>query len=157
MSISGSAGPEDPADSARAALARLTAEDRTVLADLLRRIDEHDGPFGEWVTGNPDGTLCMPWSRHAPIVTETVAFVIGKQLPVTGFDWRAWEEGQRTIRLPDLKKVRTRTAQECRQYLTLIVRAERFEEGTLTMVFENRVMQTLLRRMIQLIDSLSET
>jgi hypothetical protein len=128
----------------------LNAEDRAALDDLIRRADQHEGAFGEFVTENRDGTLCLPWSRNVPVVDETVQFLIAKQLLISGFDWPGWEAGIATVQGGDPAALANCTAQECAQYLTLLVRAERFADGTLARSFENGLMQTLLRRVSQL-------
>jgi hypothetical protein len=128
----------------------MTADDREGLAELLRRIGDHEGAFGEIVTHNPDGTSCLPWSRNAPIIDETVRFLLDKHLQVPGFDWGGWEAGRLAIQRCDQAALATCTDQECLQYLTLLVRAERFTEGTLARSFDNGLMQTLLRRLSQL-------
>jgi len=128
---------------------QMTAEDHAALLELMRRADEHEGPFGEFVTTNPDGTLCLPWSRNVPVVDDVVRFLYEKNLQVAGFDWGAWRAGLEKIQRGDQAALANCTARECLQYLTLLVRAERFSEGTLVRAFENGQMQTLLRKVSQ--------
>ncbi|WP_227983763.1 DUF6508 domain-containing protein [Nocardia spumae] len=137
------------AGSADAALVRLTAHDRGVLTELVRRADTHEGPFGETVTSNPDGTPCPPRSRHAAIVDDVRRYLIDRQLLLTHFDWGAWADGHRTIQRRDRATLASCTAQQCLQYLTLLVRADRFTEGTLRSGFETGLMQALLHRLHQ--------
>jgi hypothetical protein len=134
----------------------MTAGDRAALLDLLLRADAHQGPFGETVTTNADGTLCLPWSRHAAIVDEVVRFVVEKDLLAVGFEWTAWEAGRQAVQRGDRAALANFTAQECSQYLTLLVRADRFNEGMLVGAFENGQMQTLLRQMCQYAEPLPE-
>lgn len=130
--------------------AMLSAEDCAVLDDLIRRADQHVGAFDETVTDNPDGTLCLPWSRDVPVVDETVRFLAASPLLLPGFDWQRWEAGWEVVQGGDPAALANCAAQECAQYLTLLVRAERFTAGTLARSFENGLMQALLRRSSQL-------
>lgn len=127
----------------------MTAEDHAALLDLMRRVDDHEGPFGEIVTTHPDGTPCLPYSRNAAIVEETAGFLTQKNLQAAGFDWRGWETGRQAVQAGDSSALANCTAQECLQYLTLLVRAERFTEGTLARAFSHGLMQALLRQVSQ--------
>ena len=127
-------------------LGMLNAEDRAVLDDLIRRAGQHEGAFNEIVTNNPDGTLCLPWSRNVPLVDDTFRFLAASPLMLPGFDWSGWEAGWAVVQGSAPAALANCTAQECAQYLTLLVRAERFTEGTLARSFENGLMQALLRR-----------
>lgn len=135
---------------------KMTAEDYAALLDLLRRADAHEGGFGEVVTSNPDGTPCMPWSRNAAIVDDVVRFLTRMDLQIAGFDWRAWEPGWQAVQRDDQAALANCTPQECLRYLTLLVRAERFTEGTLARAFERGQMQTLLRKVSQYAEPLPE-
>jgi hypothetical protein len=122
-------------ESAEAALARLTAHDRGVLTDLVCRVDK--------------AASGAAWSRKAPLVDEVVRFLVDRHLLLTHFNWGAWEEGQQVIQRRDRAVLATCTAQQCLQYLTLLVRADRFTEGTLASAFESGLMQALLHRLHQ--------
>ncbi|PSR61386.1 hypothetical protein C8259_20320 [Nocardia nova] len=122
-------------ESAEAALARLTAHDRGVLTDLVCRVDK--------------AASGAAWSRKAPLVDEVVRFLVDRHLLLTHFNWGAWEEGQHAIQRRDRAALATCTAQQCLQYLTLLVRADRFTEGTLASAFESGLMQALLHRLHQ--------
>lgn len=122
-------------ESAEAALARLTAHDRGVLTDLVCRVDK--------------AASGSAWSRKAPLVDEVVRFLVDRHLLLTHFNWGAWEEGQHAIQRRDRAALATCTAQQCLQYLTLLVRADRFTEGTLASAFESGLMQALLHRLHQ--------
>ncbi|OXR41167.1 hypothetical protein B7C42_06763 [Nocardia cerradoensis] len=124
-------------ESAEAALARLTAHDRGVLTDLVCRVDKA-----------ASGTTAAR-SRKAPVLDEVVRFLVDRQLLLTHFNWGAWEEGQQAIQRRDRATLATCTAQQCLQYLTLLVRADRFTEGTLASAFESGLMQALLHRLHQ--------
>ncbi|MFF0501319.1 DUF6508 domain-containing protein [Nocardia aobensis] len=125
-------------ESAEAALARLTAHDRGVLTDLVCRVDKA-----------ASGTAPAARSRKAPVLDEVVRFLVDRHLLLTHFNWGAWEEGQQTIQRRDRATLATCTAQQCLQYLTLLVRADRFTEGTLASAFESGLMQALLHRLHQ--------
>jgi hypothetical protein len=113
-------------ESAEAALARLTAHDRGVLTDLVCRVDKA-----------ASGTAAAARSRKAPVLDEVVRFLVDRHLLLTHFNWGAWEEGQHAIQRRDRAALATCTAQQCLQYLTLLVRADRFTEGTLASAFES--------------------
>ncbi|NKY54002.1 DUF6508 domain-containing protein [Nocardia vermiculata] len=134
-------------ESADAALGGLTAHDRGVLTELVCRVDKHEGSFGEKVTDRPGGS--PPWARKDRIIDEIVRFLVDKHLLLTHFNWGSWEEGQQVIARGDRPVLAAASPQECLQYLTLLVRADRFTEGTLTSAFETGLMQTLLHRLHQ--------
>ncbi|NKY87214.1 DUF6508 domain-containing protein [Nocardia veterana] len=136
-------------ESAEAALARLTAHDRGTLTELIRRVDKHRGSFGELVTRNPDGTPCPPWTRKDPLVDEVVRFLVDRHLLLSHFPWGTWEAGRTVVQRRDRAALAACSAQHCLQYLTLLVRADRFTEGTLTAAFDAGLMQALLHRLHQ--------
>ncbi len=120
-------------ESAEAALARLTAHDRSVLTELVCKIDKHR----------------TTWSAKDALIDEVVRFLVDRRLLLSHFNWGAWEEGRQAIERRDRAALASSPAQQCLQYLTLLIRAERFTEGMLASAFEGGLMQTLLHRLHQ--------
>ncbi|MEV5652540.1 DUF6508 domain-containing protein [Nocardia sp. NPDC052254] len=120
-------------DSAEAALARLTAHDRSVLTELVCKVDKHRAI----------------WRAKDPLADEVIRFLVDRRLLLSHFNWGAWEEGRQAVERRDRAALASSPAQQCLQYLTLLIRAERFSEGMLISAFETGLMQALLHRLHQ--------
>jgi len=118
---------------------------------LFRLIVEIEGSssFGEMRGGdkNPDGTINMPDINSAKIVDDffDVSHKIGI-IPI--FDWTSWSEGKEIIndRETDYSKLDTVTL--CK-LLTVIIRADRFNDGFLVSCFKNGIILKILNGLKQ--------
>lgn len=128
-------------------LARLTEVDRSALAALVEQVAAQDGPFGEMVFRNQDGSLAMPYARTDPLVHEVVRYFADRSLLLQSFDWMEWEAGRNVVQARDAATIGNSSAQDCLQYLTMLVRADRFTEGALMSFFDSGLMLVLLRRL----------
>ena len=120
-------------------------------AKLFRLIAEIERTtsFGEMEGGdkNRDGSMTMPYVNPTKVVDDflKISYEIGI-IPV--FDWTSWSEGRELIndRKTDYSKLNTVTL--CK-LLTVIIRADRFNEGFLVSCFENGIILKILKGLKQ--------
>lgn len=83
----------------------------------------------------------MPYAVHAKITSEFVKSFYDLGLQVN-FDWMKWPEGFELLKLNDFKDCDLLTLQKL---LTLIIRRERFVEGSLISAFKSGVIVEILK------------
>lgn len=108
--------------------------------------------FGEMVVTDPrTGNLTMP---HYLFCKDADAFIktcyeCGWIL--TGFDWPSWQDTPEAINLRDNPDTITNaTPDQIAKLLTVLIRQERFSDGTLAGAFESGLLGAILRRTVVL-------
>ncbi|HMP31548.1 MAG TPA: DUF6508 domain-containing protein [Saprospiraceae bacterium] len=114
------------------------------LFDLLPEIEAAES-FGTLKSGQvqQDDTISFPYWEASDLVDKALQQIFDlKLMPV--FDWAAWDEGKSLLKNPtfDCTSLNTRTL--CK-LLTVIIRADRYNEGFLVTNFENGVMLKIIR------------
>lgn len=122
-----------------------------VLAPFADRIGEPDFEFGAWGGGDrlPNGTLSMPYHELAA-GGEALIAACGAWLQV-GFDWSNWartEEGKGLMEDPTA--LARATPEQIARVLTLLIRANRFNEGQLEWAWRSGLFQRILDRVAAL-------
>lgn len=119
------------------------------IAELLKFVPVLESPqfvAGEWHGGqrDADGIIHMPWfelSRDAAASVET----LGKHGWIFVFDWMSWaEDARRIVETDELERADVLTL---RKLLTLLVRRDRFVEGSLGEAFESGLVLRILYRL----------
>lgn len=139
------------------------------MADLRSRLDalaaftgELESPefeAGRWHPMEPSAqdaaVLTMPWYE---LSDRAGAFVraIGANGWIEPFDWMAWAETPEGKALrEDRAALANATPDQLKRLLTTLVRADRFNEGTLGWAFESGLMAAITRRAATLAAALS--
>lgn len=116
-------------------LKSLSVSDWHRLFDLLPRIQQHEGPFGNVITHLPDGQLILPFWVGVEIVDDFHKLVYDLGL-IVSFNWPGWEEGRSALLDTETDFSGYDVETLCR-FITTIVRADRFNGGFLVRCFEN--------------------
>lgn len=109
------------------------------MAAFLPRLTQPPEKFGAFNVPQrrPDGTLSMPYWTHDELVTEFVEMAYRTGW-VTCRDWPAWAEspeGERMMNDPDM--LTRADIGQLRCLVTLLIRQDRFCDGTLIAAFED--------------------
>jgi len=123
----------------------MTKNDWQPLFDLIPEI-ENTTQFGKMGGGKEkNGVFHMPFWIESPVVSE-FRELAHKLLIIKNFDWQSWEEGRKILTNPsfDFNTVDLETK---RRLITLLVRSDRFNEGTLISAFESGVILRILKAM----------
>jgi hypothetical protein len=101
---------------------------------------------GEWQGGqkDADGVIHMPWFDLSADASAFVA-ALGKGGWIFVFDWMSWaDDARRIVETDELERADLLTL---RRLLTLLVRRDRFVEGSLGAAFESGLVARILRRL----------
>jgi len=114
------------------------------LLDLIPAI-EQAASFGVFLEPEEasDGTLMIRGVDYSDVVDRFVTHSSREEIRII-FDWMAWKEGQDMLDDPALD-LGTLDLVTLRKMVTMIIRAERFSEGTLLIYFENGTVLRLLK------------
>lgn len=129
----------------------LTSEDHATLKDLNRRIQSHQGPWGEIRGGEPDGSgvLEMPYAVHDPLIDEFVSLWYEKDLVIL-FDWSSWQEGRDWYANENDEKYETLDIETALKLLTAVIRNSRFNDGALLDAFESGVFPKIINKLVEI-------
>lgn len=122
------------------------------LLDLRRRTLEHAGPWGTW----SDAGAVMPRMAPDPLVTAFLDFWSSHDLVVT-FDWPHWQEGRDWYRSAGDREYGALDVSTALKLLTVVIRADRFSEGTLVRAFESGDVPRILDRLVEIREARSGT
>ena len=92
-----------------------------------------------------------PFYVDAPVVTQFRKAVYGIPIMI-GFDWPRWEEGKRIQKDADFDFDTIDLVKKC-QFITMVVRADRFAEGALASTFKSGVMLKILKSIREEVES----
>lgn len=127
-------------------ISKIAISDWRRLFDLIP-VMERSASFGEWnfPGARENGFITMPYMRTNEVVSDFVrtAYDLGI---VLDFDWGAWDDGRRLLsqQSPDVSGLDIETL--CK-LLTVIIRQDRFVDGTLVMEFEKGTITAILKSM----------
>lgn len=90
-----------------------------------------------------NGVLTFPYWERSDVVEKTANVISGLKLtPV--FDWAAWEDGKNILLNPDFEYNTLDLISLCK-LLTVIIRADRFNEGYLVSCFEKGIVPKIIK------------
>jgi hypothetical protein len=101
---------------------------------------------------NADGSLCLPYAVYSDAV-DRVQHALYEVDAIVGFDWTNWDGIRRYQGDRDLADAPV--ADACRM-LTLIMRAERFNDGTIGRALDDGTFQAALLRLRKWYDGIAE-
>lgn len=125
-------------------LATLRPDDWAKLFELLPII-ERTKKFGEVKGGEKleDGSMTFPYWNSSEIVDKTFD-VIGELNLKPIFDWTTWREGKSILNDDHFNYSKLDTITLCKLF-TLIIRADRFDDGVMISCFENGIFTEIIK------------
>ena len=120
---------------------------------FIERFESPTAPIIVWhlPERQEDGSLSMPWCELSPDAAEFSRGMYGKGL-IVQFDWPAWgETAKRYFDHPD--RLVAASLEDCLKLLTVLVRADRFNEGLLGSMIERGQVATVLKRIRDIRDA----
>jgi len=130
------------------------------IAAFLPRFEDPDFSFGEWSEArkSESGVFTMPYfcySKGADAFVET-AYTLG--WITTDFAWPRWAHSPEAIRLRDDPDCMGHaTPEQLSRLLTVVIRQERFCEGSLEDAFTSGLLTNICRRAAQLEQETDDT
>lgn len=123
------------------------------LAELLPAFEAAEAEFGEWKGGEElePGSITAPWFAPSELTSRflEVAYRDGWVRP--DFDWGEWAATPEAQRLRDDRGALAQaTVPDLARLLTVVIRSDRFVEGTLDWAIESGLVTAVLRRIAQL-------
>ena len=128
------------------------------LAAFLPIFEDSGFSFGSWIGGKPMPHLQLHMSSFVPS-DPAEAFVrmahdMGWVLP--DFDWKSWKDGAEAGELLNCPETLARaTPEQLAKLLTVLVRQDRFVEGSLGQVFDSGFLVAVVRRADALLRKIS--
>jgi hypothetical protein len=129
-----------------------TVRDRLQRLASFRQVFEDPGfQFGEWAPSRrtDTGAYTFPYYVFSPAAEAFLKAAVA--LP--GFDWPAWKDTDEARRLlENHAEIAAATPEQLFKLLTMVVRADRFGDGTLAQAYESGLLTAIVRRAGTLVD-----
>ena len=125
------------------------------LADFLPQLEDPGFKAGEMVIDNATGAEIRQWpyAVYEPIVKSLVDAAYLNNWVLTKFDWPTWGQSERALQLRDEDgAIEHAGADELCYLLTVLIRQDRFIEGSLLDAFESGLILRIVRRAKMLAD-----
>ncbi|REJ83156.1 MAG: hypothetical protein DWQ44_00110 [Bacteroidetes bacterium] len=128
-------------------LKSLDGQDWLKLFSLIPEI-ERTKAFGEWeeFEEKHPGVYVMPCFVNAEIVQRFCQTMYELRL-VPSFDWPSWTEGKRILDAEETDKFSSLDSVTLCKLLTVIIRSDRFCEGTLNLFFSRGIVLAILKEL----------
>ena len=126
------------------------------LAAFLPLFERPDFKAGHLVIDNAAGANFRQWpyADYDPKVDSFIEAAYRNNWVLTGFDWPTWGQSERAIQLRDEESaIEHASADELCYLLTVLIRQDRFVEGSLLKAFDSGLMLRIVRRAKVLADS----
>ena len=123
------------------------------LAELLPAFEAAAAEFGEWKGGDElePGSITAPWYSRSELTSRFVEAAYREGWVRPDFDWGEWAATPEAQRLRnDRGALGQATAPDLARLLTVVIRSDRFVEGTLDEAIESGLVTAVLRRVEQL-------
>ena len=125
------------------------------LAAFLPLLEDPGFKAGEMIIDNAAEEEIRQWPYvvYDPIVDSLLDAAYRNKWVLTGFDWPTWAQSERAMQLRDEESaIEHATAEEVCQLLTVLIRQERFSDGSLLEAFNSGLMLRIVRRAKALAD-----
>jgi len=125
-------------------LRTLKSKDWNHLFLLLPDIEKTSN-FGQLKGGDirADGAMTMPYWNPSEIIDKTVHAILNlKVCPI--FDWMDWDKGKTILNDASFEYNQLESIELCKLF-TVIIRADRFNDGYLISCFENGTMARIIK------------
>jgi len=122
------------------------------LAALLPIFEAPEFVFGHWNAPAPTGAvMLMPYFIFSPGAEKLLKVFYKQGWALTEFDWPAWTQTREYARLREGKAALSKaTPDQLARLLTVIVRQDRFVEGSLNGAHKSGLLIKILRRAAEL-------
>lgn len=106
--------------------------------------------FGRWVSDDtPGGLASFPSVTLSPEADTFVQAAYDGGLVLEDFPWAAWKDSQEARRLWDMPgAVEKASARQLAQLLTVLIRGDRFSEGSLLGAFDSGLLNRIVQRAV---------
>lgn len=134
----------------------FNAQQLNALSQFLPEFEAPDfGPgMMSPMTPNADGSVSFPYAVLSDKAGEFVSAAYDNGWVVGHFDWPAWSSTAAARRLrSDESAIAKATPEELARLLTVLIRQERFAEGTLLEAFESGIILRIVRRIDALVQA----
>jgi hypothetical protein len=124
-------------------------ENISELAAFLPLLENPGFKAGDIVVDDSAGAKISQWpyAAYDPIVKTFIDAAYQNNWVAQNFDWPKWAQSQRARRLHDDENALERaTADELSHLLTVLIRQERFSEGSLLEAFKSGLVLRIVRR-----------
>lgn len=129
------------------------------LAGFLPQFEERGFTFGQWVPplSKETDALIIGYFRFSETADAFLHMAYNAGWVLFDFDWGKWVQTPEAGELRDNPKVLAgATADQLAKLLTVVIRQERFCEGSLEAAFESGLLTGIVRRAAQLETQLDE-
>lgn len=129
--------------------------DISALASLASRLSEPGASFGKMAatidTENDGDAVTWPHWEPSPLAEEFIEMAYDAGWVRGNFDWSKWagtKEGQ--MLLTDPSSIATATSHQLQKVITVLLRSEKFSDGTVLQAYESGVIPAIVVRAGQL-------
>ena len=116
---------------------------------FLPLFESHDFEFGHWKTPQSDepDVLIPPYFSFSDTATNFVQAAYNYGWVLSDFDWQSWATTAEANALrEDRSALETASPKKLAKLLTMLIRGDRFSEGTLLDAFNSGLLTNILRR-----------
>ena len=124
-------------------------ESLEALAAYVDRFEALEFRFGEWDSpeDGPDGEFTMPMFLFSDEAAAFVRACYEHGWVSADFDWPAWKETEEASQLGECPQALSMaTMEQLRRLLTVVLRQDRFVEGSLEGHYESGLLTRIVRR-----------
>jgi len=119
------------------------------LGEYKRQFESEGFTIGEWRCGEEvsPGVRQMPWFDYSDAVIAFIEYCYKDGWVLTDFSWGVWKRTTEAIDLArDPAKLACASAEQLAKLLTVIIRQDRFNEGSLACHCKSGLLLAILRR-----------
>ena len=123
------------------------------LSAFLPQFEQAGFRFGEWLApkATEPGVVMLPYYALSQTATAFIQAAYKLGWIDGGFDWPRWTGTEEAIRLRDDERaIRQATKDQLSRLLTVLIRQDRFNEGSLGAAFESGLLVRICRRAAEL-------
>ena len=127
------------------------------LAAFLPHFEKPDHKFGNWMQpqSEEEGVLVLPHFSFSESAQEFLYMAYDEELVLKGFDWPSWKSSDEAQKLRnDPEYLAKATSDQLARLLTVLIRQERFCEGSLSAAYESGLLTEICRRAAWLVSEL---
>jgi hypothetical protein len=114
--------------------------------------------FGEMIpptgSGTPQDSLTFPWYKTSEVADSFIDMAYKSGWVLEGFDWGKWGHGPEGKKFyGNRKAIAAADQQQLAKLLTLLIRNDRFSEGSLGKAYEDKALLAIVERAEALIST----
>ena len=119
------------------------------IAQFLPLFEQRGFEFGEWAGGqrSETGVVTMPYYSLSGTAASFINTAYATDWVRSDFDWPSWSKTDEALRLrDDPSALAAANPKQLAQLLTVIIRVDRFSEGSLAAAYESGLLTRILQR-----------